>query len=162
MLPRSRSRTSIRHRARLALGALAALLAAAALPAGARAAILDGAGDPVPNTSWQQTSAQLAGPLGCATAADPGGCRALAEPATPDDDEAAALAALGPSGAPEDDLASALDALAGAPDAAAAAAARDEALAILEGDPLLGRPYSGIPLLNWNPAAKIKTVPAGG
>ncbi|HWT24353.1 MAG TPA: hypothetical protein VN213_12685, partial [Solirubrobacteraceae bacterium] len=59
------------------------------------------------------------------------------------------------------DLAAALRRLAAAPDAGAATAARDEALAILEGTPLPGRPYSGIPLLNWNAPAKVKTVRAG-
>ena len=67
-----------------------------------------------------------------------------------------------PTDSPEDDLDDALRALAGATDADAAAAARAEALAILEGTPLPGRPYSGIPLLNWNAPAKVKTVPAGG
>src|ERR671917_180231 len=45
---------------------------------------------------------------------------------------------------------------------ACASAARAEALAILEGTPLPGRVYSGIPLLNWNAPAKVRTVPAGG
>ena len=86
----------------------------------------------------------------------------LADPGTPGDDDAAALAALGATDSPEDDLDDALRALAAATDADAAAAARAEALAILEGTPLPGRPYSGIPLLNWNAPAKVKTVPAGG
>src|SRR5215218_2275493 len=55
---------------------------------------------------------------------------------------AAVLAALGPSASPEDELLVAVERMAGAADAAAAAAARDEALAILEGTPLAGRPYS--------------------
>jgi streptogramin lyase len=65
------------------------------------------------------------------------------------------------AGAPVDDLAAALARLAGAPDATVAADARAEALAILEGTPIAGRAYSGIPLLNWNAPAKVLTVPAG-
>src|SRR4051794_13989316 len=88
--------------------------------------------------------AQTPGGLGCAGGAGES-CRPPAE-----------------TGSPVDDLASALDRLADARDASAAAAARAEALAILEGTPLPGRAYSGIPLLNWNAPAKVRTVPADG
>src|SRR4051812_7703872 len=104
----------------------------------------------------------VVGAPGCAAGAAGPDCRVLADPATPGDDSAAALAALGATDSPEDDLDDALRALAAATDADAAAAARAEALAILEGTPLAGRPYSGIPLLNWNAPAKVKAVPAGG
>jgi len=104
----------------------------------------------------------VVGAPGCAAGIVGPDCRVLADPATPGDDDAAALAALGATDSPEDDLDDALRALAAATDADAAAAARAEALAILEGTPLPGRPYSGIPLLNWNAPAKVKTVPAGG
>src|SRR5918997_360259 len=81
---------------------------------------------------------------------------------TPGNDDAAALAALGSPSSPEEDLAAALGRMAAAPDADAADDARREALAILAGEPLPGRVYDGIPLLNWNAPAKVKTVPAGG
>jgi virginiamycin B lyase len=74
----------------------------------------------------------------------------------------APAAGTGDTGSPEDDLAEALDLLGSAPDAAAAAAARTRALAILEGDPIPRKAYSGLPLLNWNAPAKVKTVPPGG
>src|SRR5438552_839146 len=67
-----------------------------------------------------------------------------------------------PPATPTDDLRDLMDALASAPTAAAASAARQRALDILEGNPIAGRAYSGIPLLNWNMPDKIKTVPAGG
>src|SRR5690242_344696 len=104
----------------------------------------------------------VVGAPGCAAGIVGPDCRVLADPATPGDDDAAALAALAATDSPEDDLDDALRALAAATDVDAAAAARAEALAILEGTPLPGRPYSGIPLLNWNAPAKVKTVPAGG
>jgi virginiamycin B lyase len=86
----------------------------------------------------------------------------LAQPFSPQDDDPAALASLGDAGSPDDDLDAALSQLADAPDVAAATAARKLALDILEGNPIPGKTYSGIPLLNWNPLAKVKTVPAGG
>jgi streptogramin lyase len=133
------------------------------LPAGtAEASLTDAGGQPVAATDWSSTSAQVVGDPGCAAGVAGPGCRVLAEPGTPADDDAAALAALGSSSSPEDDLAAALARLATAPDAPAAAGARAEALAILEGGELPGRPYDGIPLLNWNAPAKVKTVPAGG
>ena len=75
-------------------------------------------------------------------------------------DEPAASALLGSPDSPEDDLADALDNLAAATTAEQAADARGLALDILEGDPVAGAVYSGIPLLNWNSAAKIKDVAA--
>src|SRR4051812_6066703 len=131
---------------------LALVVAAVLAPAGAAQA--------APETPL--TRAEPVGPPACATGIAGPGCRVLAEPGTPGDDPAAALAALGPSASPEDDLLAAVERLAAAPEAGAAADARDEALAILEGTPLPGRPYSGLPLLNWNAPAKVKTVPAGG
>src|SRR3954464_3930733 len=76
--------------------------------------------------------------------------------------EAAAAAALWSPGTPENDLASALDAMASAASASEAEDARRRAVDILEGNPIAKRAYSGIPLLNWNPPSKVKTVPAGG
>src|SRR3954469_2226826 len=76
--------------------------------------------------------------------------------------EASATAALLSPGTPENDLAAALDAMAGAPSASEAESARRRAGDILEGNPIGKKAYSGIPLLNWNPPSKVKTVPAGG
>ena len=124
----------------------------------ARAAIEDVGGSAVPATETTGLAAQLDGPAGCRG----GGCALLAEPGSPGNDDAEALAGLGRSTSPEEDLAAALDRLARATTAEQAAEAQQEALAILEGRPLAGRAYSGIPLLNWNSPAKVKTVPAGG
>src|SRR6202011_675364 len=88
--------------------------------------------------------------------------RLLAAPQQPTANDPAALSLLGSPGTPEDDLRNALDALAGAADTATASSALQQALDILEGNPLPTKAYSGIPLLNWNVAAKVKTVPAGG
>jgi streptogramin lyase len=77
-------------------------------------------------------------------------------------DEPDPAALLGSPSTPEADLADALDALAAAGTAEQATAARQSALDILEGNPIAGRAYSGMPLLNWNAAAKVKPVPAGG
>ena len=76
--------------------------------------------------------------------------------------DAAAAAALWSPGTPENDLAAALDTLAGAASASEAEDARRRAVDILEGNPINKKAYSGIPLLNWNPPSKVKTVPAGG
>src|SRR4051794_459229 len=76
--------------------------------------------------------------------------------------EASAAAALLSPGTPENDLAAALDAMAGAASASQAEDARRRAVDILEGNPISKKAYSGIPLLNWNPPSKVKTVPAGG
>ena len=152
MVPiRSGARLRLRASSLAVAGALIACLSG---PAAASAWLVDGQGAQVPNTDSSSTTAQLAAP--------PSVEQKLAEPGSPQDDDPDALAQLGPTGAPDDDLGAALDRLAGASDGAAAAAARDEALAILTGDPLPGRPYSGIPLLNWNAPAKVRRVPAGG
>src|SRR5215213_992755 len=110
------------------LGAVAVLIAMAACSSPARAAITDAGGAEVANTAWTSTTAQVVGSPGCAAGTARDDCRLLAEPGTPGDDAPAALDALGATGAPEDDLEAALSRLAGAPDAAAARAARDEAL----------------------------------
>lgn len=146
-------------RTRLIGVAVGALLLA---PATASAALTDSSGRVVPGTDWSSPAAQLLEPPSCVEPGTAPRCERLAEPGSPDDDSADARAALASSGAPEDDLHEALDALAAAADAASAIRARDEALAILEGRPLPGRAYSGIPLLNWNAPAKVKAVPAGG
>ncbi len=112
----------------------------------------------MPNTA---AGAQLTSAPSCAGAAT-GACRRLALAATPGDDPAAALARLWSPRGPQEDLASALDALGTAGTASAAAAARDEAIAILEGRALPGRAYDGIPLLNWDAPRRVRTVPAGG
>src|SRR4030081_2347297 len=49
-----------------------------------------------------------------------------------------------------------------APDSKAAAGARSVGLDILEGNPIAGKAYTGIALLNWNAPAKVKHVPPGG
>jgi streptogramin lyase len=125
--------------------AVVALVAAAA-PAWA---LGDLNGNTIPNTQAGDPGAQLAAP--------PSVVQKLTLPfdGTP-------ASGTGDTGSPEDDLAHALDALAAAPDAAAATAARTLALSILEGSPIPRKPYSGMPLLNWNAPAKVKTVPAGG
>ena len=146
-----------RARAASTIAALAAL-AIAATGGSARAALTDTAGVPVPNTA---AGAQLTSAPSCAGAAT-GACRRLALAATPGDDPAAALARLWSPRGPQEDLASALDALGTAGTASAAAAARDEALAILEGRALPGRAYDGNPLLNWDAPRRVRTVPAGG
>ena len=143
-----------------AAATVAALAALAIVGTGgsARAALTDTAGVAVPNTA---AGAQLASAPSCAGAAT-GACRRLALAATPGDDPAAALARLWSPRGPQEDLARALDALAIATTTAAAATARDEAIAILEGRPLPGRAYDGMPLLNWDAPRKVRTVPAGG
>src|SRR5436309_1745523 len=119
----------------------AAALVAAAAPAWAVGSI--------PNTTVGDPAAQLAAPPSI-----------LEKLTLPFDGTPAP--GTGDTDSPEDDLARPLGDLAGAPDAAAAANARTLALAILEGDPIPRKPYSGIPLLNWNAPAKVQTVPAGG
>jgi streptogramin lyase len=86
----------------------------------------------------------------------------LANPASPTSDDPLALSQLGSPGTPENDLAQALQDLAGAGTTDAVATARKLALDILEGNPLAGKAYSGLPLLNWNAPQKIKPVPPGG
>src|SRR5262245_58781968 len=80
----------------------------------------------------------------------------------------------GSPNSPEEDLAAALDSLAAAATPADVTAAQQKALDILEGNTGAGanncpaslatppRAYCGIPLLNWQPATKAKSVPAGG
>jgi hypothetical protein len=128
------------------------LFALGALAPAANAAI---GGQNIPNTGNPQ--AQLVG--------GPTVVQKLGTPVTPGDDNPAALAALGSPGDPETDLGNALDSMAAA--AAAnnrnnAAAARQLAINILEGNPIAGKAYSGMPLLNWNSPAKVKNVPANG
>ncbi|MDQ2911271.1 MAG: hypothetical protein M3R39_09705, partial [Actinomycetota bacterium] len=149
-----KTRQSLTSKLLVALLVATVLLCASAAPA---FSLVDLAGNPVPNTATSSTSAQLAG--------SPTLLTKLADAASPADDDPLVLAQLGSPNSPEDDLAGALDALgaaATAGDAAAAAAARQLALDILEGNPIAKKAYSGIPLLNWNSPAKVKTVPAGG
>ncbi|HWT22698.1 MAG TPA: hypothetical protein VN213_04255, partial [Solirubrobacteraceae bacterium] len=81
---------------------LAVLAAAVLLPASpAAASLTDAGGAPVEGTDWSSPLAQIVGDPGCVGTAAGAGCRVLAEPGTPDDDGAAALAALGPAGAPD-------------------------------------------------------------
>src|SRR4051812_5929319 len=132
-----------------ALAVLTALLAILLLgsAADAPAAITLGDGSVVAGTDWSSTTAQVAGAPGCRGTSGPA-CLPLAD-------------AAGTSGAPEDDLAAALANLARATTDGEAGGARATALAILEGDPQPGRAtaYAGIPLLNWNAPAKVRTVP---
>ncbi|MCU0308639.1 MAG: hypothetical protein MUE51_12900, partial [Thermoleophilia bacterium] len=135
-----------RHRRR-ALGLAALALAA---PAAAHAAIPAG----TPNTA----------PAGerDLVSAGPTVVRLLGTP-----ESMPAPAALGHPGSPEDDLAAALDGMATAVTEADADRFRLRALEILEGRAIAGadsgyagRPYAGIPLLNWNLPLKRKTVEA--
>ena len=121
----------------------------------------EGRADGIPH-SEPTLEGNLAGAPGCRSGTPGPACRPLLDPGSPGDDPADALAALGRPGSPEDDLAAALRAMRSAPDAAAAGKAADEARAILAGEPLEGRAYSGIPLLNWNVPARVRRVPAGG
>jgi streptogramin lyase len=139
----------ISRAARHAAAAAAIIATTVAFPAAARASITDTHGAVVPFTDSSSTTAQLVGsPSLDMLLADP-----FSDPRP---------AGVGPTPDPEADLAAALDSLAAAPDVAAATSARQLALDILEGNPLAGRPYSGLPLLNWNAPAKVKPVPAGG
>jgi len=72
------------------------------------------------------------------------------------------VAALGSALSPDEELDAALVGLAGASDGAAVARLRQRALDVLEGNPIAGKVWSGIPLLALNGAGKVKTVPAGG
>src|SRR3954468_2307335 len=131
------------------------LFALGALAPAAGARLNDIGGQPIANTGNPQ--AQLVG--------GPTVVQKLGTPATPGDDNPAALAALGSPGDPETDLGAALDAMsaaAAANDRAKASSARNLALDILEGNAIGGKAYSGMPLLNWNSPAKVKSVPAGG
>src|SRR3954462_3595440 len=131
------------------------LFALGALAPAAGARLNDLGGQPIANTGNPQ--AQLVG--------GPTVVQKLGTPATPADENPAALAALGSPGDPEADLAAALDnmgAAAAGNDRAKATSARNLAIDILEGNPIGGKAYSGMPLLNWNSPAKVKSVPAGG
>src|SRR3954451_7848574 len=141
----------IRHAASSALGRRVPPIVAAAAALVAVAAPAWAVGDlpGTPNTSIGDPGAQLQGA--------PSTLQKLTLPF-----DGVPAAGTADAGSPEDDLAGALDALATAPDVLAASAARTLALAILDGDPLPSKPYSGLPLLNWNAPAKVKTVPAGG
>src|SRR4051795_6459482 len=138
------------------LAALAtSLFAFGALAPVASARLDDLGGQPIPNTGNPQ--AQLVG--------GPSVVQKLGTPATPGDDNPNALAQLGSPGDPETDLTAALDSMgaaAAANNRSAAASARTLAINILEGNPIGGKAYSGMPLLNWNSPAKVKNVPAGG
>src|SRR5947208_510611 len=138
------------------LAALAtSLFAIGALAPAANAALNDLGGQAIPNTGNPQ--AQLVG--------GPSVIQKLGTPATPNDDNPNTLASLGSPGDPETDLGAALDSMgaaAAANNRSAAASARQLAINILEGNPIGGKAYSGMPLLNWNSPAKVKNVPAGG
>src|SRR3954447_7927524 len=145
---------SIMH-PRRALVAVAGTLLAFGTSVSAATARTDPSGQHITNTGNPQ--AQLVG--------SPSVVQKLFEPASPGDDNPAALNALGNLGDPESDLGDALDAMAAAAasgDRTAAANARTLAINILEGNPIAKKAYSGMPLLNWNGPAKIKNVPAGG
>src|SRR3954452_19524255 len=139
------------------LAALASSLFAlgAVAPAANAARLLDIGGQALPNTGNTQAQ-QLSGPSVVTK---------LGTPTTPGDDNPGALAALGSPGDPETDLTAALDSMgaaAAANDRAKASAARNLAIDILEGNPIGDKAYSGMPLLNWNSPAKVKSVPANG
>lgn len=131
------------------------LFALGALAPSAGARLTDIGGQAIPNTGNPQAQ-QVGGPTVL---------QKLGTPSTPGDDNPSALAALGSPGDPETDLGSALDSMgaaAAANDRAKATSARQLALDILEGNSIPNKAYSGMPLLNWNSPAKVKSVPAGG
>lgn len=143
-----------------ALGAVFTVVAVA--PA---AALVDHAGVSIPNTSPSSiTSLVSAGPTTTTL---------LADPASPGDDAGCGLG-VPPGGllqsplSPEEDLAATLDALAVA-GPTEVGPLRLRALALLDGSavsdgltPSSTAVYSGIPLLNRNPAGSIKPVTDGG
>src|SRR3954452_15497840 len=118
------------------------------------AALDDHAGNAIPETSTDGTAAQRVG--------EPSVLEKLFLPQSPGDDDPLALDALGSSATPEDDLGAALDALRDASSATEAQDARRRALDILLGNPISGKAYSGMPLLNWDVPRKVKDVPPGG
>src|SRR5947209_4602618 len=145
---------SIMHPRRALVAVVSSLLALGAT-ASAASAMTDLNDNAIPNTSNPQ--AQVVG--------GPTIVQKLATPTTPNDDDPNTLAQLGSQGNPEDDLGNALDtmgAAAAAGNTSAAANARQLAIDILEGNPIANKAYSGLPLLNWNSPAKVKSVPAGG
>jgi streptogramin lyase len=145
-----------------AVGAVCALIAAA--PA---AALVDSTGASIPNTSPSSISSLIS--------TGPTTQTLLADPASPGDDGTCGGPGSPPGGAlqsplgPEEDLAATLDALAVA-GSTEVGPLRSRALALLDGQntvsdaltPTSNALYSGIPLLNVNPASSIKTVSAGG
>jgi len=81
--------------------------------------------------------------------------RSLADPAP-----TATGTAQGSAMSPDEDIVAALNGLASASTASDAAHWRQLAIDVLEGNPIVGKAYSGIPLLAWNPASKEKAVAA--
>lgn len=125
-------------------GALA--LGLASVPA---LSINDLGGNPIPNTSTTSASAQLAaGPTITTVRGTP----------------FSAPGSRPSPNSPEEDLAAALQVLATTGDLNDANVARARAIDILEGNAINGVAYSGIALLNDNPAAgsRTKVVPANG
>jgi streptogramin lyase len=122
-----------------------------AAPAGA---FLDRLGNTIANTSTASPTAQLAGA--------PQTAQLLASPQDPSINDPGTLAKLGSPTSPEEDLSAALAQIGSTTDTATAGKARQLALDILEGNAIPGKPYSGLPLLNWNVPARVQTVPAGG
>ncbi|MEA2256909.1 MAG: virginiamycin lyase [Solirubrobacteraceae bacterium] len=127
-----------------------AILIALVAPAAGATSLPDAGGNPVANTESN------GGPQANVANSLPDVQQLLGDPFS-----APRPANVQPTGAPDDDLEAALSTMVGAPDAATAAAARQEAIDILEGNPIPGRPYSGLALLNWNAPSKVQTVPGG-
>src|SRR4051794_28615311 len=127
---------------------LGVAVACLALAPAASASLSTHDGASLANTS-AALRANVDGTAGCETGPGPR-CEVMALPGT--------------SGAqaPEDDLADALSGRAATSAPAVAAHAVGRARAILAGDPVPGRAYSGMGLLNWNVFAKVRTVLAGG
>ncbi len=144
----------------------------------AAAPLVDHAGAPIPNTEAVgragDPTAVPGDPIRVAAGAAQVPTRPTISQALGTPDTAAQPAATGSPNSPEEDLADALAALATAPTPVDVTAARRKALDILEGNTGAGangcpaslatppRAYCGIPLLNWQPATKRKTVAAGG
>jgi streptogramin lyase len=125
-----------------------AILIALVAPAAGATSLPDAGGAPVANTESN------GGPQANVANTPPDVQQLLGDPFS-----APRPANVQPTGAPDDDLEAALTTMVNAPDAATAAAARQEAIDILEGNPIPGRPYSGLALLNWNAPSKIQDVP---
>lgn len=134
-----------RWRSRLAIGALA--VGGSLVGVAPAVAINDLGGVPIANTSTSSMSAQQVGST-----------VALTVRGTP----FAGQGGIASPNSPEEDLAAALAVMASTNDVTQANTARQRAIDILEGNPIPGVAYSGIPLLNANPAAKTKVVPANG
>lgn len=86
----------------------------------------------------------------------------LADPFDPSANPGDVVAQLGSPATPFQDLRQALATLASATDPDAIRAARQLAIDVLEGNPVTGRAYSGLPLLDWNEPSRVRDVPAGG